>query len=57
MSNRQVAEPEFSPQLVVGQDLEGKVEAPSPLVLLLRGKIVRADDETALVVAARDQLL
>ena len=44
-------------ELVVGQDLEGQVEAPVELVLPLLGQAARADDQAALQVAAGDQLL
>ncbi len=44
-------------ELVVGQDLEGQMEAPVQLVLPLLGEAAGADDEAALEVAARDQLL
>ena len=44
-------------QLVVGQDLEGQVEAAVELVLPLLGQAAGADDQAALQVAARDQLL
>ena len=44
-------------ELVVGEDLEGQVEAAVELVLPLLGEAAGADDEAALEVAARDQLL
>jgi hypothetical protein len=44
-------------ELVVGQDFEGQIEAAIELVLPLLGETSRADDETALQVAAGDQLL
>ena len=44
-------------QLVVGEDLEGQVEAPVQLVLPLLGQAAGADDQAALQVAAGDQLL
>ena len=44
-------------ELVVGQDLERQMEAPVEFVLPLFGEAARADDEAALQVAARDQLL
>ena len=44
-------------ELVVGQDLEGQVEAAVQLVLPLLGQAAGADDEAALEVAASDQLL
>ena len=44
-------------ELVVGQDLEGQVEAAVELVLPLLGQAARADDQAALQVAAGDQLL
>ena len=42
---------------VVGQDLEGKLEAAGELVLPLLGEAAGAHDEAALQVPARDQLL
>ena len=44
-------------ELVVGQDLEGQMEAPVQLVLPLLGEAAGADDQAALEIAARDQLL
>ena len=44
-------------ELVVGEDLEGQVEAAVELVLPLLGQAAGADDEAALQVAAGDQLL
>ena len=44
-------------ELVVGQDLERQVETAVQLVLPLLGQTAGADDEAALQVAARDQLL
>ena len=44
-------------ELVVGEDLEGQVEAAVELVLPLLGQAARADDQAALQVAAGDQLL
>ena len=44
-------------ELVVGQDLEGKMETAVELVLPLLGEAAGADDEAALQVAAGDQLL
>ncbi len=44
-------------QLVVGQNLEGQMEAPIEFVLPLLGQAARADDQAALQVAARDQFL
>ena len=44
-------------ELVVGQDLEGQVEAAVELVLPLLGEAAGADDQAALQVAAGDQLL
>ena len=43
-------------ELVVGEDLEGKVEAKVELVLPLLGEASRADHEAALEVAPRDEL-
>ena len=42
-------------ELVVGQDLEGQVEAATQLVLPLLGQAAGTDDEAALKVAACDQ--
>jgi hypothetical protein len=44
-------------ELVVGEDLEGQVEAPRELILPLFGQAAGADDQAALEIAARDQLL
>ena len=44
-------------QLVVGQDVEGQIEAAVELVLPLLHEAAGADHEAALQVAARDQLL
>jgi hypothetical protein len=44
-------------QLLVGQDLEGEVEASAQFILPLLGEATRADDKVALQIAARDQLL
>ena len=44
-------------ELVVGENLEGQMEAAVELVLPLLGEAARADDEAALQVAAGDQLL
>ena len=42
-------------QLVVGQNLEGKVKAPVEFVLPLLGEAAGADNQAALEIAARDQ--
>ncbi len=44
-------------ELVVGEDLEGQVEAPGQLVLPLLGEAAGADDQAALEIPAGDQLL
>ena len=44
-------------QLVVGQDLEGEMEAAVQLVLPLLGEAAGADHQAAFEVSARDQLL
>ncbi len=44
-------------ELVVGQDLEGKLEPALQLVLPLFGEAARADDQATLQVPAGDQLL
>jgi hypothetical protein len=44
-------------ELVVGENLEGQVKAPVEFVLPLLGQAAGADDQAALQVAARDQLL
>ena len=44
-------------ELVVGQEVEGKVETAVELVLPLLDQASRADHQAALEVAARDQLL
>ena len=44
-------------QLVAGEDLEAEVEAPVQLVLPLLGQAAGTDHQTALQIAARDQLL
>ena len=44
-------------QAVVGQDLEGQVEAPVELILPLLGQAAGADDEAALEVSPGDELL
>lgn len=44
-------------ELVVGEDLEGQMETAVELVLPLLGQAAGANDQAALQVAARDQLL
>ena len=44
-------------ELVIGEDLEGQLEAPVELILPLFGQRARTDDQAALEVAAGDQLL
>ncbi len=44
-------------ELVVGEDLEGKVKAPVEFVLPLLGEAAGADNQAALEITARDQLL
>ena len=44
-------------KLFVGQDLEGEMEEPTKLVLPLLGQAAGTDDEAAIQVAAREQLL
>ena len=44
-------------ELVIGQDLEGKLETAVKFVLPLLGQAAGADDEATLQVAARDQFL
>ena len=44
-------------ELVVGEDLEGQLEAPVELILPLFGQRARTDDQAALEVAAGDHLL
>jgi hypothetical protein len=44
-------------ELIVGQDLEGKLEAPVELVLPLLRQAPGADHQAAVQVAARDELL
>ena len=44
-------------ELVVGQDLEGQMEATAQLILPLLGEAARADDEATPEIAASDQLL
>ena len=44
-------------QLVIGQDVERKMEPAIQLILPLFGEAAGADDQTAMKIAARDQLL